>query len=79
MTSEITTSEAESIPSLITAKLPDRSPMVILEIDRIALPMVLTHDESIRVLVRKSFFFMLVSGKLEYDGTKYYVFLQVDY
>ena len=41
ITIEITTSVAESIPSPTTAKLPANKPIMILDTDKIALPIVL--------------------------------------
>jgi hypothetical protein len=50
MTIEITTSVAESIPSPTTAKLPDINPIIILEADNMAFPMVLIQEALINIL-----------------------------
>ena len=43
------TSVAESIPSPTTAKLPANKPIMILDTDRIALPIVLIHEVLISI------------------------------
>ena len=49
ITIEITTSVAESIPSPTTAKLPANKPIMILDTDKIALPIVLIHEVVISI------------------------------
>jgi hypothetical protein len=49
ITTDITTSAAESTPSLRTAKLPDTKPIAILEAESIAFPIMLTHEVLITI------------------------------
>ena len=49
---DVSTSLAESIPSAITAKLPDIIPTTILSIDNTALPITATHEALIIFLSR---------------------------
>ena len=51
ITIEITTSVAESIPSPTTAKLPANKPIMILDTDKIALPIVLIHEVVISCII----------------------------
>jgi len=53
---QVTTSEAESNPSLNTAKLPDISPMIIFANDNSALPTTLTHEVTSNVFFLSTFF-----------------------
>lgn len=59
VTMEMTTSVAESIPSPNTAKLPEKRPMLIFKVDKIALPIMLTHEARIKIL---SLSFILLFG-----------------
>ena len=56
MTTEITTSDAESIPSPNTARLPAIIPTTILTVESIKLPIVLIHEVRMRILLRETEF-----------------------